>query len=355
MSHFLQFSPAPYKMTNNLIPRSHLYSLKTLYSLIYSQLPIKHVPRHSYNLVNFVPGRQKMRHASFIPTGTGTLPRYGFSAPASIHSATQTPFIAGPLAVKNALPMKEFIKYVFTGILAIILFSCNSPKKINDSADLNKYHEYISETFQNSPFKIKYFGTAGKLVDIDNDEITNVLNGKVRFNSDLVVDDKPYMVYCGEKKLSLVFDTTQIVSFDDPILITDFNKYTGTDTITVFLGYPLYIINKNFLSKFTVTKGVGYGIIIEAKDPEGKWQPISYLSHAFGWPLSYDYILNPRDYLVAILPKYSGDFQTQLRIKLKTQCGDFYSNSINSNISVKQFIIPDSITNNTNRDIVFSF
>jgi len=39
-----------------------------------------------------------MRHASFIPAGIKTLPRFGFPAPACIHSATQTPFIAGPLA-----------------------------------------------------------------------------------------------------------------------------------------------------------------------------------------------------------------------------------------------------------------
>jgi len=38
-----------------------------------------------------------MRHASFIPAGTRTLPRFSFPAPAYIRSATQTPFIAGPL------------------------------------------------------------------------------------------------------------------------------------------------------------------------------------------------------------------------------------------------------------------
>ena len=42
-----------------------------------------------------------MRHASFIPAGARTLPRFGFPAPAFIHSATQTPFIAGPLAVSS--------------------------------------------------------------------------------------------------------------------------------------------------------------------------------------------------------------------------------------------------------------
>ena len=38
----------------------------------------------------FVPGRQKPRRASLIPAGTRTLPRFGFPAPACIHSATLT-------------------------------------------------------------------------------------------------------------------------------------------------------------------------------------------------------------------------------------------------------------------------
>jgi hypothetical protein len=251
--------------------------------------------------------------------------------------------------------MKEFNKYIFTVFLTIIICSCNSPKNIIDSADLNKNHEYKSETFENSLFHIKYFGTAGKLININNDRITNALKGKVKFNSDIVVDNKPQMVYCGEKKLSLIFDTTQIVSFDNPFFRTDLKKINCTDTIPVFLGYPLYIINKNFFSRFTITNGDGYGIIFEAKDSRGKWQPISYLSHSYNFPLSYDYILNPRDYLIATLPKYSGEFQTHIRIKLRTQCGDFFSNSIIGKISTKQFLIPDSIANNTNRDIVNSF
>jgi hypothetical protein len=45
-----------------------------------------------------------MRHASFIPAGKRTLPRDSFPAPASIYSATQTPFIAGPLAAILGTP-----------------------------------------------------------------------------------------------------------------------------------------------------------------------------------------------------------------------------------------------------------
>jgi hypothetical protein len=44
-------------------------------------------------------GRQKPRHASLFQVGAGTLPRFGFTAPAFIRSATLTPFIAGPLGV----------------------------------------------------------------------------------------------------------------------------------------------------------------------------------------------------------------------------------------------------------------
>jgi hypothetical protein len=43
---------------------------KSLCTLTCNLLPINLVPRHSYNSTNFVPGLQKMRHASFIKAGT---------------------------------------------------------------------------------------------------------------------------------------------------------------------------------------------------------------------------------------------------------------------------------------------
>jgi hypothetical protein len=87
----------PRQICNSLYRDRASASYKTLYTLTCYLLASSFVPRHSYNSSGFIPGRQKMRHASFIPAGTRTLPRFGFTAPASIRSATQTPFIAGPL------------------------------------------------------------------------------------------------------------------------------------------------------------------------------------------------------------------------------------------------------------------
>jgi hypothetical protein len=88
----------------NSLYRDHSSAFnKTLCTLTCDLLAIKFVPRHSYSSTSFLPGRQKMRHASFIPAGIRTLPRFGISTPVSIHLATQTPFIAGPLAVRRVL------------------------------------------------------------------------------------------------------------------------------------------------------------------------------------------------------------------------------------------------------------
>jgi len=57
-----------------------------------------------------------MRHASFIPAGTKSLPRFDRTAPASIHSPTQTPFIAGPLwfmlGAKKLDCQPSFLNYI---------------------------------------------------------------------------------------------------------------------------------------------------------------------------------------------------------------------------------------------------
>ena len=109
MSHFLQFLPAACLPVGRAgrcscfqdrfvmpVPCDRASaSYKTLYTLTCDLLTIKLVPRHSYNSIGFVPvpiaiDRKKMRHTSFIPAGTRTLPRFGFPAPACIHSATLT-------------------------------------------------------------------------------------------------------------------------------------------------------------------------------------------------------------------------------------------------------------------------
>ena len=63
------------------------------------------VPRHSYNSQNFVPGRQKMRHASLIPAAPGLYPKAAFVLTTFTHSATPTNFIAGPL---GGIPHTDF-------------------------------------------------------------------------------------------------------------------------------------------------------------------------------------------------------------------------------------------------------
>ena len=69
----------------------------------------KHCTATLVKLKKLATGQQKPRHASLLPAGAGTLPRFGFTAPAFTparttevvqsggRSATLTPFIAGPL------------------------------------------------------------------------------------------------------------------------------------------------------------------------------------------------------------------------------------------------------------------
>jgi len=70
----------------------------------------KHCTATLVKLKKLATGQQKPRHASLLPAGAGTLPRFGFTAPAFTparmtevvksggRSATLTPFIAAPLA-----------------------------------------------------------------------------------------------------------------------------------------------------------------------------------------------------------------------------------------------------------------
>jgi hypothetical protein len=79
----------PRQIRNSLYRARASAFYKALCTLTCDQFAIKFVPRHSYNSIKLVLGRQKMRHASLNYGCTGTLPRFGFSTN-SLHSLSNT-------------------------------------------------------------------------------------------------------------------------------------------------------------------------------------------------------------------------------------------------------------------------
>ncbi len=103
-------------------------------------------------------------------------------------------------------------------------------------------------------------------------------------------------------------------------------------------AYPVLIYN-NENSDSYLYKGLhGLQLIQEAKDADGKWKPIEYLTHLSGCFISHRYYkLQPKKYFSTAIMKYHGDFKTKIRVKVLFNKHYYYSNEIDGFINRSQF------------------
>ncbi len=92
-------------------------------------------------------------------------------------------------------------------------------------------------------------------------------------------------------------------------------------------------------------------MIQEALDKKGKWRPIEYWNYDWGMGSVFDYLeLAPKEAILVSVPRYTGDFETQIRLKIKTgeakeDTDVYYSAPFTGKIDPNQFKIePDRKT-----------
>lgn len=107
-------------------------------------------------------------------------------------------------------------------------------------------------------------------------------------------------------------------------------------------GIPVYIMNFTD-STTSVDREASPSIIQEAKNKNGEWMPIEYTTHGFCGNGYSEFVLEPDYFLVTFVYKYYGDFETELRIKLRNNNKIFYSKPFRGSINLSQFAIPDEI------------
>ncbi|WP_146185032.1 hypothetical protein [Flavobacterium pallidum] len=106
-------------------------------------------------------------------------------------------------------------------------------------------------------------------------------------------------------------------------------------------SYPVLIFNPSQQTAY-VSEGnfMHFQMIQEALDSDGKWKPIDFQWSDDGGgciPINLHYKLLPRHYIGASVIKYSGDFKTKIRVKMKSGNDVYYSNEITGHINHSQF------------------
>lgn len=110
--------------------------------------------------------------------------------------------------------------------------------------------------------------------------------------------------------------------------------------------FVAYLVNTTD-STFHATRQDGSLVMIqEAKDKDGSWRPIEYwipsgCGNSYFDPLN----LSPNEFAKVAIVKYSGSFQTQLRLKFKYSDKIMYSDPFEGSIHPSQFEIREEKVN----------
>ncbi len=128
----------------------------------------------------------------------------------------------------------------------------------------------------------------------------------------------------------------------------EFNKYQKEhkkwlliELNTHYKAYPFYIYNTSKKPQ-EISKPIAGGdlfMILEAKDEKGFWKPIEYFEQ-FGFLCGtghQNYLLKPSHYIIGAIKKYEGNYETVMRIKLRSFDKLFYSNEFPGKINYSQF------------------
>lgn len=102
-------------------------------------------------------------------------------------------------------------------------------------------------------------------------------------------------------------------------------------------AYPVYICNPTDKTTSIPVQGVTTQIIQEARDEKGDWRPIEFWLSGFCGNGKWEYVLKPNYYIITSVYRYSGEFETDLRVKFRRGAKVFYSNSFKGSINKKQF------------------
>lgn len=98
--------------------------------------------------------------------------------------------------------------------------------------------------------------------------------------------------------------------------------------------YPLLIYNNGTKPAYSYY----ISLIQQAKDKDGKWQPIEYFANfpsCIPSPFCQEHL--PKQYTAKAIIKYNGDFKTKIRVKVKMGKNIYYSNEIDGYINYSQF------------------
>jgi hypothetical protein len=233
---------------------------------------------------------------SFIfPTITDTIPKLQYYlSPESRNVPLNFIFAINPIGQNINLmdidnnPCKDFEWFIY------------NPPKNRDTDSLNIYLDISVETCQE-----RYVGRIPELLNVEHYRTTFLTIPSTEEN----------------ENINVMIDSTR----------TDWKRLIDVYIKTI----PVFIVNQTNTAKLIVSNCNSLYIIQEALDTDGQWKPIEYYNEE-DWGGSY-FELKPGYYIMTQVFKYSGPYNTKLRLKFTNGDNEYYSKEFVGSINPKQF------------------
>ncbi len=231
--------------------------------------------------------------------------------------------------------MYSYMKTATTIILLIILFACNQIDKAQQAISIFTKPVIAQPLAEDS---IKY------IEPISVDGFFPRFAGKHKFTDTLfiagyrVIDTTYRKEYIDERMVwrsdSLITDGFELVP--DYSTMVYRNEY---DLEYANYYYPVYLINQTPATKAFIGKDSHVFGLQEALDTNGQWRPIEgrgfdYCGNGY-WSLKVD----PQEFVTVLFPKYSGDYKTKIRVRIKNGDNIYVSKSYDGTINEKQLYL----------------
>ncbi|MEM8527770.1 MAG: hypothetical protein AAGG68_24220 [Bacteroidota bacterium] len=200
--------------------------------------------------------------------------------------------------------------------------------KIDTSLRISKHKaDHVSEIF---PFFIGKYRFSQQNIDLANRAVdTNML--------------KDYTYSHGLDILADSIDMTGLellVDYETSVVYKE--RYSWRDSI-LYEYYPVYFVNSTNTDKFFLAKDSHVFGIQEASNTEqrsyAKWIPIEGLGRDWCGNGHWGVIIHPQEYLLILMKKYDGNFETDLRVRFKVGENIYVSKAFKGSINENQFKI----------------
>lgn len=141
-----------------------------------------------------------------------------------------------------------------------------------------------------------------------------------------------------------LWDKLDTLPSDGLQIFADYNTTIVNDSL--YAGYPIYLVNETSNTKMVFGR-INNRIMQEALDSNGRWRPIEYRPDFCAWVCGNGYFwginIRSNEYLLVYLPKYSGNYKTKMRIRVRGFNTEYISNPFDGIMNYSQFYVRKDI------------